>query len=107
MFYYCGFIHHRYGERMDEVSTVMRDQMEHPLERAIYWLEYVIRHRGASHLRAASLKLSRFQRCLFDVMLFTLSFVFSLSLSAVFLYRLIGQKVQQETKLKTLTKKTN
>jgi glucuronosyltransferase len=92
---------------MNQVSELMRDQMESPLERAIYWLEYVIRHRGAPHLRASSRKLSLFQRCLFDVMLFSLSLVFFLSISTFFLCRFIRQKVQHETTLKTFTKKNN
>ena len=57
----------------------MRDQKESPLERAVYWIEYVIRHRGASHLRTATRKLSLYQRCLVDVsfLFFSISFVLS------------------------------
>ena len=55
---------------MEKVSDLMRDQMESPLDRAVYWIEYVIRHKGAPHLRTASRKLFFFQRSLFDVFLF-------------------------------------
>ena len=55
---------------MEKVSDLMRDQMESPLDRAVYWIEYVIRHKGAPHLRTASRKLSFFQRSLFDVLMF-------------------------------------
>ena len=51
----------------------MRDQMESPLERAVYWIEYIIRHDGAPHLRTASHKLSFIQRNLFDVLIFVLA----------------------------------
>ena len=30
----------------------MRDDIQTPLERAVFWTEYVIRHRGAPHLRS-------------------------------------------------------
>lgn len=30
------------------------DQPQKPLERTIWWLEYVIRHKGAKHLRTPS-----------------------------------------------------
>ena len=40
----------------------MRDQGDHPLDRATYWIEYVIRHNGAHHLRTASRKLSLIQK---------------------------------------------
>ncbi|KAK4009085.1 hypothetical protein OUZ56_014222 [Daphnia magna] len=59
-----------YAEKMEKVSELMRDQMETPLDRVIYWIEYIIRHKGAPHLRTASRKLSLHQRFLFDVMLF-------------------------------------
>ena len=41
---------------------IMQDQIEKPLERAIYWIEYVIRYKGARHLRTASRNLNAFQR---------------------------------------------
>ncbi|KAI9554593.1 UDP-glycosyltransferase 208B2 [Daphnia sinensis] len=59
-----------YAKKMERVSELMRDQMETPLERVIYWIEYIIRHEGAPHLRTAARKLSLHQRFLFDVMLF-------------------------------------
>uniref|UniRef100_A0A0P6EHC7 UDP-glucuronosyltransferase n=1 Tax=Daphnia magna TaxID=35525 RepID=A0A0P6EHC7_9CRUS len=59
-----------YAEKMEKVSELIRDQMETPLDRVIYWIEYIIRHKGAPHLRTASRKLSLHQRFLFDVMLF-------------------------------------
>ena len=52
---------------MQFVSELMRDQNERPLDRAVYWIEYVIRHQGAQHLRSASRKLALYQRGLLDV----------------------------------------
>jgi glucuronosyltransferase len=57
---------------MKQVSALALDQMESPLDRAVYWIEYVIRHQGAPHLRIASRNLSLFQRYLYDVLLFVL-----------------------------------
>ena len=49
----------------------MRDQIDDPLDRAAYWIEYVIRHRGAPHLKPKSYcKKSLFQRELLDVHFF-------------------------------------
>ena len=45
----------------------MRDQKERPLDRAVYWIEYVIRHQGAPHLRSSSRYLNLFQRDLIDI----------------------------------------
>jgi hypothetical protein len=38
----------------------MRDEPMKPLERAIFWTEYVIRHSGAGHLRAERASMSWF-----------------------------------------------
>lgn len=54
------------------VSELMRDQKDRPLERAVYWIEYVMRHGGAQHLRSASRKLALYQRGLLDVTLIVL-----------------------------------
>ena len=53
----------------------MHDQKESPLERTIYWIEYVIRHRGAQHLRSPSRHLTIFQRDLFDITLIAILFI--------------------------------
>ena len=57
----------RYKVAVNRISTLMRDQIEHPLDRAVFSIEYVIRHDGAPQLRSASRKLMNFQRGLLDV----------------------------------------
>jgi len=42
------------------------DQPLTPLEQAVYWTEYVIRHKGAPHLRSALLDLAWYQYLLLD-----------------------------------------
>ena len=43
-----------YAENAKRMSKVFRDQLDNPLERAVFWTEYVIRHGGAAHLRSAA-----------------------------------------------------
>lgn len=50
----------------------MHDQPMTPLERAVFWVEYVLRHRGAPHLRSAALNLAWYQYLLLDVVTFVL-----------------------------------
>jgi len=38
-----------------------------PMDTAIYWTEYVIRHRGAPHMRTAGADLPLYQYLLLDV----------------------------------------
>lgn len=48
----------RYNKKAKTISKRYRDQPKTPAETAVFWVEYVIRHRGASHLRSAGLDLS-------------------------------------------------
>ncbi|KAF4517413.1 UDP-glycosyltransferase-20 [Ephemera danica] len=57
----------RYRERARAMSSLSRDQPESPLERAVYWTEYVLRHGGASHLRPGSHYLAWYQLYMLDV----------------------------------------
>jgi hypothetical protein len=47
-----------FKENAQRLSNLFHDQPEKPLDRAIYWTEYVIRHKGAVHLRSAGRDLS-------------------------------------------------
>lgn len=38
-----------------------------PLDRALYWVEYVLRHKGASHLKSSSNELNYAQYFLMDI----------------------------------------
>ncbi len=54
------------------MSERYRDQPLTPLETAVYWTEYVARHKGAPHLRSAGLDLSFFAYHSLDVFAFLL-----------------------------------
>lgn len=44
----------QYSERAKEISNIFNDNLVHPMDEAMYWIEYVIRHRGAPHLKSAA-----------------------------------------------------
>lgn len=58
----------QYKQNMDRVSEVFRDRPVPALDEALYWVEYVIRHKGAPQLRSSGLDLSWFSFALLDVM---------------------------------------
>ncbi|XP_066994908.2 UDP-glycosyltransferase UGT5 [Anabrus simplex] len=70
----------RYRENAKRLSRIYRDQPESPMERAVYWVEYIHRHRGAPHLRSAALDLAWYQYFLLDVMAVILAVVISVVL---------------------------
>lgn len=55
----------------------MHDRQVKPLDNAIYWVEYVIRHNGAKHLRVPYLELTWYQYYLLDVFLFIFAAIFA------------------------------
>ncbi|XP_069675719.1 UDP-glucosyltransferase 2-like [Periplaneta americana] len=61
----------RYQKNAKHLSQLFRDRPQAAMDTAIYWTEYVIRHRGAPHLRSSALDLSWYQYLLLDVALVT------------------------------------
>ncbi|XP_041771527.1 UDP-glycosyltransferase UGT5-like [Anopheles merus] len=56
-----------YGERARLISDRYRDQPLGPAKAAVYWVEYVLRHKGAPQLQSPSVRLSFVQYNLLDV----------------------------------------
>jgi len=56
-----------YTERATVASRQMTDQITTPAERAVYWTEYAIRHKGAHHLRSPERDLSWIQLLHLDI----------------------------------------
>ncbi|KAJ9595862.1 hypothetical protein L9F63_012943, partial [Diploptera punctata] len=78
-----------YKENMKKVSVIFRDQPETPLEKAIYWTEYVLRHKGAKHLRARSVDMPLYQYLLLDVIAVLLIGVISVIILLLFILKTI------------------
>jgi len=52
---------------MEEQHRRFTDTRDHPVDTAVWWVEYAIRHGGAQHLKPASLHLAWYQYHLLDV----------------------------------------
>ncbi|KAF2356870.1 UDP-glucuronosyl/UDP-glucosyltransferase [Trinorchestia longiramus] len=72
----------KYKENIDGMSAHFRDQPMSPVETAVYWTEYIIRHRGAVHLRSPSMNLTW-------VEFFYLDLILMLYLALYVTYRLV------------------
>ncbi|XP_059808849.1 UDP-glucuronosyltransferase 2A2-like [Hypanus sabinus] len=62
-----------YWDNMKKLSALHRDQPVSPMERAVFWIEYVARHKGAGHLRSESYRLPWYAYYCVDVMVLLLS----------------------------------
>ncbi|XP_043930981.1 UDP-glucuronosyltransferase 1A1-like isoform X3 [Protopterus annectens] len=60
----------RYKERMTELSAIHKDRPIEPLDLAVHWIEFVMRHKGADHLRPAAHDLNWIQYHSLDVIAF-------------------------------------
>ncbi|XP_012864472.1 PREDICTED: UDP-glucuronosyltransferase 2B31-like isoform X1 [Dipodomys ordii] len=64
-----------YKENAMRLSRIHHDQPVKPLDRAVFWVEFVMRHKGAKHLRPAVHDLNWFQYHSLDVIGFLLACV--------------------------------
>ena len=65
----------RFKTKVLHVSSLLKDRRRTPLEETGDWLEYVIRHGGAQHLRAQVFNMPWYQQYLLDVMAFLVAIV--------------------------------
>ncbi|XP_066485299.1 UDP-glucuronosyltransferase 2A2-like [Tiliqua scincoides] len=59
-----------YKENAERLSQIHHDQPVKPLDRAVFWIEFVMRHKGAKHLRPAAHHLTWYQYYSLDVIAF-------------------------------------
>ncbi|XP_022906342.2 UDP-glucosyltransferase 2 [Onthophagus taurus] len=72
----------KYKRQVKKMQKLFRDQKETPLQRAVYWTEYVLRHKGAEHLQSPARNLNFFQYYLIDVIMLIVA-------SIIIIHRLI------------------
>ncbi|XP_053649663.1 UDP-glycosyltransferase UGT5 isoform X3 [Cherax quadricarinatus] len=79
-----------YKENVLRKSMLLKDQVTPPREAAVFWTEYVIRHRGAPHLRSPAAHLSWAEFLMLDIVfllllaLFVLYYILRRILSAIY-----------------------
>lgn len=79
-------------------QILLRDQKESPLERAVYWTEYVMRHKGAYHLQSPAKDLNYFQYHLLDVVLYLLVFIAAIMTLMVYAIRFLTSRPIKSSK---------
>ncbi|XP_072946303.1 UDP-glucosyltransferase 2-like [Epargyreus clarus] len=93
-----------YRENMTKLREQMNDQPQTPLERAVWWIEHVLRHGGAKHLRApaANMPWAEYYELKLVLVILTGLFVSFILISyvLVFILRSISRLVPSNQKLK-------
>lgn len=72
-----------YKENVMWLSTIHHDQPMKPLDRAVFWIEFVMRHKGAKHLRPLAFNLTWYQYHSLDVIGFLLACVAAIAILTV------------------------
>lgn len=67
----------------------MRDRPVQPMDLARFWVEFAIRHQGASHLRVAGVDLPWYKYLLLDV----ISFVILVSIGSITAMFVVARKL--------------
>ncbi|XP_070839617.1 UDP glucuronosyltransferase 5 family, polypeptide D1 isoform X1 [Chaetodon trifascialis] len=89
-----------YRQNIQRLSRLHRDQPMAPMDQAIFWLEYVIRHKGAPHLRTEAYKMPWYSYYCLDVLLLFLTAVIALLLSTLAIFRFLCCRNRRKTKTK-------
>ncbi|XP_053317685.1 UDP-glucuronosyltransferase 2A1-like isoform X4 [Spea bombifrons] len=91
-----------YKENALRISSIHHDQPIKPLDRAVFWIEFVMRHKGAKHLRPASHDLTWYQYHCLDVIGFLLVCLLTVLYISVKLFTFCCRKCcRTKKKLKT------
>ncbi|KAM4836415.1 UDP-glucuronosyltransferase 1A6-like isoform 3-T3 [Thomomys bottae] len=70
-----------YKENIMHLSSLHKDRPIEPLDLAVFWVEYVMRHKGAPHLRPAAHDLTWYQYHSLDVIGFLLAILLAVALT--------------------------
>ena len=77
----------QYQTAVDQLSDLIMDQPQHPLDRAVWWLEYLLRHPHNTSMKPHTHNLSWVQYFLLDVIFVVLSTILFLIFVLVKLVR--------------------
>ncbi|XP_037835779.1 UDP-glucuronosyltransferase 2C1-like [Kryptolebias marmoratus] len=76
-----------YRMNMQRLSRLHKDQPMKPMDTAVFWIEFVMRHKGAAHLKAQSYKMPWYIYHSVDVVLFLTAAVLLMLLAPVLFLR--------------------
>lgn len=72
-----------------------------PLDKAMWWIEYVIRHKGAEHLRSPVVEMSWFKLLSLDVITFLVGSLILVLITTAYLLKIIVLSIFKKNKIKS------
>ncbi|XP_045470073.1 UDP-glucosyltransferase 2-like [Harmonia axyridis] len=90
----------RYSQNAKMLSKQFKDRPLSPMETAMYWIDYVIKHNGAPNMKSPAIYLKWYQYYLIDVLSLVTLTVFLISLFLFILFKYIWNKIKQSSSQK-------
>nr|XP_046236844.1 UDP glucuronosyltransferase 5 family, polypeptide G1 [Scatophagus argus] len=78
-----------YRDNIQRLSHLHRDKPVPPMDTAIFWIEYVIRNKGAAHLQSAGFRLPWYSYFCFDVAVLIMALIGACTWVAVLVCRIL------------------
>ncbi|KAH8334949.1 hypothetical protein KR074_008342, partial [Drosophila pseudoananassae] len=96
----------KFALNVRDMSEKFQDQPETPLERAVWWVEDVTRHKGAKYLKSAAQELNFFQYHSLDVLLILFSGFFVIIYLSIKIFVWLLKRIHEIFLKKTSKKST-
>ncbi|XP_017781625.1 PREDICTED: UDP-glucuronosyltransferase 2B15-like [Nicrophorus vespilloides] len=96
-----------YSKKAKLHSDLLRNQPIKPLDKGVFWMEHVIKHKGAKHLANASMNLHWYQNLLIDVFIFLFAILLSVIGLCYLMIRLVLKMFIKNKRISQLKKKKN
>lgn len=77
----------RYSDQARHLQTVWNDNLVHPMDEFVWWIEYVVKFSGAKHLKSHAIDLPWLSYLLIDVLAITILLLFAIIYSVLFAWR--------------------
>ncbi|CAH0403387.1 unnamed protein product [Chilo suppressalis] len=91
----------RYRRNIMHLRTIIQDQPQTSLERAVWWTEYVIRHRGARHLRSPAANITWAEYLELELVFYVLAACSAFLVALIFIVNKVSKMVRLSIKLKS------
>ncbi|KAL5286053.1 UGT2A1.2 family protein [Megaselia abdita] len=89
-----------YSEKIKQFSSLYRDRPMTAKQTAVYWVEYVLRHRGAPHIQSPLVHLNFFERHSLDVLAVIFGVLFVVLKISCLILCFVIRKIRGNKKMK-------
>lgn len=78
-----------YMRKVKQISRLFTDNLTPPMQEAMHWIEYSIRHDGAKHLKSNAVNMPWYSYLMLDILALVCALLFLAALALRLLYLLV------------------